>query len=96
MNVKVYDKFSWHLDANIEEKKLIIFYTKLMDFLNKHNFLNAYGLELYNLGIDASLSINSKMLTDQGNKLLSQWYDEFLSHANFDTEIDFSLLERNV
>ena len=93
MGITIFDKFAWHLDAGIDEHKLKDYFQKLMEFLKKYQLLNDYGLEIFNFGVDSSLSITSKMLTDDGNSFLSVWYDEYLVSVDFHKDIDFSFLD---
>ena len=93
MDTTIYDKFTWHLDAGIDKDKLIYYFKKLMDFLKNHQLLNKDGLEIYDLGVDSSLSINSKLLTDKGNTLFTLWFDKYLATIDFNKDIDFSFLE---
>jgi len=93
MELTVFDKFAWHLDAGIDEHKLKDYFQRLMCFLKNHLLLNAYGLEIFDLGVDSSLSITSKMLTNEGNFFLSAWYDKYLESVDLNKDIDFSFLE---
>ena len=96
MEIIIFDKFTWHLDAGIEERKLRDYYNKVMFFLKVHQLLNIYGLEIYSLGVDSSLSITSKMLTDRGNSFLCLWYDKYLKSVDFNKNIDLSFLEEKI
>lgn len=91
METKIYDKAAWHIE-NTEKSSVLSYFEKLMDFLKTHNYLNDYGLEIYALGVDTSLSITSKMLTEEGNRCMSSAYDGFLKNNTVDSKADFSKL----
>ena len=96
MELTVFDKFSWHFDAGVNEAILLKYFSKLMNFLKKHQLLSIYGLEIYDLGVDSSLSITSKMLTEKGIGFLSLWYDKYLKSIDFNRDIDLSFLEGKI
>jgi hypothetical protein len=89
METKIYDKVQWHLET-IEKASVLNYFKCLMDFLKTHNYLNSYGLEIYEVGVDTSLSVTSKMLTEKGNAVMESRYDSFLKTVNFNVMPDFS------
>jgi hypothetical protein len=91
MEIKVYDKAAWYTEK-YDSKKVVRFFSKLMDFLKNKGYLNTYGLEIYGLKDDPALSITSEMLTDKGNMVLSSAYDRFLAGIDFESEPDFTIL----
>jgi hypothetical protein len=93
MELKVYDKAAWHIE-NSDKSTVVGFFSKLMDFLKSHNYLNNDGLEIYELGVDPSISITSKMLTEEGNAVLSASYDKFLASYNGNSNPNFSMLDK--
>jgi hypothetical protein len=92
METKIYDKASWHLET-YDKDKVVGYFSKLLDFLRTHNYLNNYGLEIFEIGADSSVSITSKMLNEKGNKILSCSYDKFLSSFDFNSDPDFSVFD---
>ncbi|MDR1882979.1 MAG: hypothetical protein LBR26_09415 [Prevotella sp.] len=95
MSTRIYDKVLWHVETT--DKSLVIkYFTSLMEFLTNHQLLNDEGKEIFEFGVDVSLSINSKMLTNKGNKLLSFYYDEFLKSVDFNKDADFKFLEKYI
>jgi hypothetical protein len=96
MDLIIYDKYSWHLDNGIDSVKLNAYFQQLAAFLQKHQLLNVYGLEILSSGIDSSLSITSKMLTDKGNSFLSTWYDKHLESIDLNANINLTFLEEKI
>jgi hypothetical protein len=72
---KTYDKASWHIDNGINEKEVISKFEILFKFLKKHNMLTDDGIEIFKIGIDNSVIITSNMLTIDGNKFMTKYYD---------------------
>lgn len=70
MIMKIYDKASWHIDANEPEKDVVERFDKIMQWCNTHNLLNEEGKEILALGIDDSISLHSQMFTTDGNKFM--------------------------
>jgi hypothetical protein len=91
METKVYDKVQWHIETS-ERANILNYFKDLMSFLKTHNCLNSYGLEIYEFGVDTSLSVTSKMLTDKGNTIMVSHYDSFLETVDFNMKTDFSKL----
>jgi hypothetical protein len=61
---------------------VIQYFSRLMNLLKSRVYLNAKGLEIYEMGIDSSLSITSKMLTDKGNALLYSFRHKNVTRQN--------------
>lgn len=77
-DMKIYDKASWHLDKNADKNEIIAKFTKVFEFLHKNSLLNKDGEELYNIGIDSSISLHSKLVTDDGKNFLDKYYDSVI------------------
>lgn len=83
---KVYDKVKWHYPEgkncpNLKSAKQ--HFSVVMEWLNCNKFLSQEGKELYELGIGSDFSITSSMLTDQGNKIMTERYSELLKNINY-------------
>ena len=76
--VKIYDKASWHIDCGEDEKTVIDRFKAIFDFLNLKELLNEDGKELFDLGIDNSVSIHENLVTDKGKILLDKVFDDIL------------------
>ena len=48
------------------------------DFLEKKDFLSLEGKEVWNLGIDSSISLNERMVSEEGNRFLTDCYDDII------------------
>jgi hypothetical protein len=95
VDIKVYDKISWHIDNSAESEIPYIenYFLQLMGFLFENNLLNGYGQEIFSLGVDSSLSITSGMLNEAGNKLFDNYYDAYLATVRFGNTYDFTFLK---
>jgi hypothetical protein len=91
MDMIIYDKAAWHLET-FDKDKVVNYFSKLLTYLKSRNYLNNYGLEIFDLGVDSSISITSKMLNEEGNAALSNSYDIFLSDLDINADPDFSAL----
>lgn len=89
--MKIFDKAQWHIDNGENTVKVVEKFKKVFLFLNDHNMLSDDGLEIYELGIDSSVSLNEKMVTPNGQDFLDKYYDEVI---NFDEQEIFTELER--
>jgi hypothetical protein len=95
IDIKVYDKVSWHIDNSDESEISYIenYFLQLMNFLFESNLLSDYGQEIFSLGVDSSLSITSGMLNATGNKLFDDYYDAYLTTVRFGNTYDFTFLK---
>lgn len=73
-----YDKVKWHTDNGEDEKEVHNRFKLIFSYLSKHKMLTDEGKEEYKLGISEETIINSNMLTADGNKFMSKYYDEML------------------
>lgn len=89
--MKIFDKAQWHIDNGENQLEVIAKFQKVFLFLNTHHMLSLDGLEVYELGIDSSISLNEKMVTQEGFDFLNKYYDEVV---NCDHQIIFSELQR--
>lgn len=73
-----YDKVKWHTDNGEDEKEVHKRFKLIFSYLSKHKMLTDEGKEEYKLGISEDTIINRNMLTADGNKFMSKYYDEML------------------
>lgn len=76
--LKIYDKAQWHVDAGEPEGKVIKRFEILFKFLASKDLLTFEGKEILELGIDSSVSIHERMLTESGNTFMDKYYDKVL------------------
>ncbi|MGZ0084919.1 hypothetical protein ACWNXI_04890 [Caldibacillus thermoamylovorans] len=83
--VKVYDKAKWHLESegNASHEEKLQHLVVIMDWLKNKGFLNKYGLEIYELGINEEFSLTAQMLTEEGNQLMDACYSEWLKNYRY-------------
>lgn len=91
-----YDKISWHYPnekgcQNLEEAK--VYFSSIMSWLSDHGLLSKEGEEDIEIGIDSSFSLNSSMLSEKGNKLLSLSYDDWAKEVQYGQIPDMTILE---
>lgn len=75
----IYDKAIWHIDAGENKKTVLDHFTFIMNWLQENRLLSNEGIEILKLGIDESISINSRMLNERGNRFMTMYYDSFIS-----------------
>lgn len=90
--IKIYDKAQWHIDAGENKNKVIEKFKSVFIFLDSKTMLTHEGKEIIDLGIDSSISINERMLTDIGNKFMEKNYDDIINMN--ETEIFVALEEK--
>ncbi len=79
MKTIVYDKASWHIDAGEPTSRVLAHFEFIMFWCNQNNLLSDEGEEILELGIDASISIHSRLLNERGNLFMTKYYDTFIS-----------------
>ena len=79
MKTKVYDKASWHIDAGEPTSSVLSHFKFIIDWCNQNNLLTDEGKEILELGIDASISIHSRLLNERGIMFMTKYYDMFIS-----------------
>ena len=91
--MKIFDKAQWHIDggenpSSVTNKFLVIF-----DFLNEEGLLSHDGMEILDLGMDSSVSLNDQMVTEKGFKFLEKYYAEVINDGC--DEIVYELRKRH-
>lgn len=89
--MKVYDKASWHIDGGENRTEVVSRFKAVFEFLQEKNMLTADGLETLEYAMDSSASLNSRMVTAEGNDFLEKYYDDIL--AVTPTQIRKNLVE---
>ncbi|MCH4071832.1 hypothetical protein [Pseudoramibacter sp.] len=84
--MNVFDKASWHIDGGENEKEVVDRFRKIFQFLSSKGWLTDEGIETFEVGMDSSVSLNSDMVTDQGNAFLTNYYDSILDEDPKDWE----------
>ncbi len=83
--LKIYDKAQWHIDAGEDAEAVVSKLKAVFSFLDAKGLLGAEGKEILDLGIDSSISIHERMMTDVGKKFMDECYDKAIDKN--DTEI---------
>lgn len=76
--IKVYDKAQWHIDAGENADSVIDRLTALFRFLDEKSLLTGEGKEILDLGIDSSVSIHERMVTEKGKMFMEECYDNVI------------------
>ena len=77
--LKIYDKAHWHIDAGEDSNTVVKKMKILFNFLESKGFLKNEGKEILDLGIDESVSIHERMITDEGKKFMESKYDTVIN-----------------
>lgn len=85
--MKIYDKAAWHIDGGEDEKQVVLRMKLIFEQLSECGFLSSDGEEILEIGIDESVSLNEKMLTDDGAKFLDEYYDSVILKSDFENLI---------
>lgn len=79
MKTTVYDKASWHIDAGEPRNGVIEHFKFILSWCKKNNLLSTEGEEIFEFGVDDSISIHSRLLNERGNLFMAKFYDSFIS-----------------
>lgn len=74
--LKIYDKAQWHIDGGEDVELVIARFKSVFRFLADKDLLSPEGMELLEIGMDSSASLHERMVSDKGNKFLSDVYEE--------------------
>lgn len=74
--LKIYDKAQWHIDAGENKETVVSRFKAVFAFLAQKDLLDAEGKEILDLGIDSSVSIHERMMTDDGKRFMEDCYDD--------------------
>lgn len=77
--LKIYDKAQWHIDAGENEETVVSKFKEVFSFLDEKQMLGAEGKEIFELGIDSSISIHERMMTDAGKRFMEDYYDDVIN-----------------
>ena len=78
--VKIYDKAKWHIEAGIDANEVINRFKNIFAFLENQKMLSNDGKEIVEIGIDSNVSLNEKMVNDNGRKFLDACYDKVIDN----------------
>ena len=76
--MKIFDKAQWHIDAGEDANEVVSKIRKVFEFLDKKGMLTNEGKEMIDFGIDSSISLNERMLTEKGYNFLEKYYDNII------------------
>lgn len=76
--MKIYDKAQWHIDAGEKNEKVIKKFNEVLTFLNDKNLLSKDGFEIFEFGVDSSISLTERMVNEKGAYFLDLCYDKVI------------------
>ncbi|MBO5731840.1 MAG: hypothetical protein J6R67_11620 [Treponema sp.] len=76
--MKVYDKAIWHIDGGESKDEVLKKFATIFTYLKKNEMLTDEGLEIFDLGIDSSVSLHERLVNDKGKVFLDKTYDSLL------------------
>lgn len=77
--IKIYDKAQWHIDAGESAGAVVAKLKAVLEFLDLKGLLDSEGKEIMELGIDSSVSLHERMLTDEGRNFMESCYDKVIN-----------------
>lgn len=84
--MKVYDKASWHIDAGENKEEVLKKFTLIFSFLSSRKMLSEEGEEILDLGVNLSISLHERLLTDEGNTFIESIYDKLINSTSEELE----------
>lgn len=77
--MKIYDKASWHIDGGEPVADVVARFREVFEFLHEKEMLTEEGLETLEYAMDCSVSLNSTMLSAEGNTFIDYYYDSVIA-----------------
>ena len=90
--MQIFDKAAWQIDNGMDEDTVINHFTLVFEWLKDHNMLSKDGLDILDIGIDDDTSLNEQLVTSEGAKFLSEYYDKLISESEYDVSHEEDLL----
>ena len=90
--MQVYDKAAWQIDNGINKDVVINHFTLVFEWLQAHNMLSKNGKDILDIGIDDDTSLNEQLVTTEGAKFLSAYYDRLIEQSEYKTSVEEDLL----
>lgn len=89
----VYDKASWQIDNGINKNVVIEHFSTVFKWLKKHDMLNKDGNDILSFGIDEDTSLDDQLITDEGKRFLSEYYDKLIEISQYDGSKEETMLD---
>ena len=78
--MKIFDKAKWHIEAGVDPNEVINKFKEIFIFLFINKMLSSEGKEIMEIGIDSSVSLNEKIVNENGIKFLDDCYDKVINN----------------
>lgn len=97
MSVRVYDKVSWHYPdgegcASLEGA--LLHFRAILAWLGTNELLSPLGEELAKFAMDGDTALTSDMLSELGNRIMSESYDVWLEQVDYSSAPSLALMDR--
>lgn len=79
--LEIYDKAQWHIDAGENSEAVIHKFEAVFQFLKAKGLLQREGEEMLEIGIDSSISLHERMVTEKGREFLKTCYDKVIDQG---------------
>ena len=79
--LEIYDKAQWHIDAGENPDTVIRKFEAVFQFLKAKGLLQQEGEEMLEIGIDSSISLHERMVTEKGKEFLKTCYDKVINQG---------------
>lgn len=92
--IKIFDKASWHIDECMPKAQVVSHFKFIFGWLEKNKLLSDDGMEILNIGIDESISLNEKMLKKEAFNFIEKYYNKYLESIQYGIEENEKLLDK--
>jgi hypothetical protein len=86
--LKTIDKAAWQIDAGVSPDVVVAHFNKIFKWLDAKGMLTDEGQELMELGIDQSVSLHERLVTENALGYLESRYDDYISQYPYGTDLD--------
>ena len=99
MEFRVYDKVAWHFPEGKGCPSLTAataHFRAIISWLRRSGLLSEYGQKVVEMKIGEDFSLTSEMLTEGGNKLVGDNYNEWLKTIEYGKRVSTAFWDRKV
>ena len=91
--MKIIDKASWQIDGGIQSSVVVAHFKRIFSWLEAKAMLTQEGKEVFEFGIDDSVSLHERLVTPEALAFLSAKYDDYIKRNPYGEDEDSSALE---
>jgi hypothetical protein len=93
-DMRIFDKAQWHIDAGEPKAEVVAKIKTVFRFLSEHGLLTDEGKEVFNTGIDSSVSLHERLVNEEGAQFLEAHYDALLPLPSAEIEMKLTKLRQ--